>query len=206
MITYPVSQFLKHFGVEEQVSVPVAFDDLPNPLVPVPEEPEIDPSTLLEAAREEGWQAGRAAAQAEFDAILENQANEHLQHLAAERDKWLSDESAALDLKLTAALTQFAEQLAEKVDAVLRPFIIGSVRQQIVDELVSAVHVLLAGDENPAIVISGASDLLEKLQTKLAATPAIEYRPNDSVDVHISAQNTIIESRLQTWIERFEMS
>jgi hypothetical protein len=207
LIAHPVSRYLIQFGIEKQAAPAEPFDGVLQPLSSRVEEPQADPEALLEAAREEGRAEGRAAAQAYFETILANQKRDYEKRLKDERHSWADEEGAKLGLCLTNAIAQLEERLAECVDAVLRPFLIESLRRQMIDELVNDVGVLLASDETPAIEISGAADLLAALQSKLSSAPvAIDYKPTDSIDVRIVAHNTIIESQLRAWIERFDPS
>lgn len=207
MIAHPVSRYLVQFGIEEEVVSPEPFESILLPLSSRAEEPREDPEVRLEAAREEGRAEGRAAAQSYFEAVVANQKRDYEKRLVDERNMWVSEEGATLSLALTNAMAQLLEQLAESIDAVLRPFLIESLRRQMIDELSSDIGVLLASDEPPVIEISGAADLLAALQAKLSSAPAaIDYKPNDSIDVRIVAHHTIIESQLRAWIERFDRS
>jgi cytidylate kinase len=92
------------------------------------------------------------------------------------------------------------------VEAILRPFVIDSLRRQMVDELASNISTLLASDY-PLIQISGSADILTVLKDKFASSQAtIDYKPDDAADVRIVAQNTVIESQLRAWIKRFDLS
>jgi hypothetical protein len=209
MIAHPVSRYLMQFAIEEdnEPALADAFDGALQPLYPKIEEPEVNHAALIEAARDEGRAEGHAAAQDLYEAGLANQKSDYEKRLQEERASWASEEGAKLGLCLTNAIAQFEERLAESVDAVLRPFLIESLRRQIIDELLSDIGVLLASDEPPAIEISGAADLLAALQAKLSETAAaIDYKPNDSIDVRIIAHHTIIESQLRAWIDRFDPS
>jgi hypothetical protein len=212
MITHPVSRYLVQFESGGTVKPAVHYDAVLQPLSLEPEHhhhPEDHEAQLLAARAEghsEGYELGHAAAQADFNAALANQRLEYDKHLAEERNRWIAEESAPLALAITNMLHQFGEELGEAVDGVLRPFLIESLRRQMVEELAQAVGVLLASDENPAIVISGAADLLTVLRERLSSTSvAIEYRPSDSIDVQVVSHHTVIESQLRAWIARFEL-
>jgi len=214
MITYPVGNFLTNFEAAEPTpGFAPLVPDRPEraakpdmmPLVEEKFEPAgPDPAVL---AREEGYREGRAAAQAEYEAIIAQQSAEYFQKLTEERQKWVSEEGDSLSGKLNEAIANLAEQLSTNVDSVLRPFIVSALRKQMIDELAQSVDVLLSGgDEHRPIVISGSEDLLETLRSKLTTTPTIEFQPNDSPDLKIVVDDTIVQSQLQTWIERFNAS
>jgi hypothetical protein len=207
VIAHPVGRYLMQFGVEEEAAPPEVFADIMQPLSARVEEPEEDREALLEAACEQGRAEGHAAAQTFFETITANQKQDYEKRLVEERNSWASEEGVQLSSCLTNAISQLEARLAESVDAVLRPFLIESLRRQMIEELVSDIGVLLASDETPVIEISGSADLLAALQARLSATPAaIDYKPNESIDVKIVSHHTIIESQLRAWIDRFDPS
>jgi len=212
----PVAKFLENFsGVEEPPAFTPLVPDKPGrPELPAimplieekqPEPVGPDPAML---AREEGYHEGYAAAKAEFDMAMAQQANEYFDRLNDERQRWVSQEAESLSSKLGAAVAALAEQLSTNVDAILRPFIISAIRKQMIDELAQSVDVLIsgAGEDHRPIVISGSEDFLEILRSKLTSAPAIDFQPNESADIKIVVDDTIIQSQLQTWIERFNIS
>jgi len=215
MITHPVSRYLTCFEIEADIQQPVVYDDALQPLSAEPEpEPQHerrqdDREALLQAARDEGRAEGHshglAVAQAHYDAIIAKQKIDYERHLAEERNRWITEESTVLTLGFKTALQLFSDEFAESVDAILRPFIIDALRRQMVDELAKDIRILLTDEENPAIIISGAADLLAILKDQLSsASIAIEYTPDASIDVRIVSHHTIIESQLRAWIQRFE--
>jgi len=207
MIAHPVSRYLVHFGAEEALPVPEQFETVLQPLSSKEEDPFETLEAQIKAAREEGRIEARAAAQALIEAKVAEQKLEYEKRIAQERHSWVEEEGAKFGLSLTSAVAQLQEQIAECVDAVLRPFLIETLRRQMIDELISTVSVILASDEVPAIEISGAADLIAILQEKLStASASISYLPNDKIDVRIVAHHTIIETQLRAWIERFELS
>jgi len=207
MIAHPVSRYLVNFGAEEALPVPEQFETVLQPLSSKEEDPFETLEAQIQAAREEGRIEARAAAQALIEAKIAEQKLEYEKRIAQERHSWVEEEGAKFGLSLTSAVTQLQEQIAECVDAVLRPFLIETLRRQMINELISTVSVILASDEVPAIEISGAADLIAILQEKLStASASISYLPNDKIDVRIVAHHTIIETQLRAWIERFELS
>lgn len=69
-------------------------------------------------------------------------------------------------------------------------------------ELVEQVASMAASHDALVIKITGPADLLALLQEKLAELPlAIDYEQSDGVDVRVVAAQTMIETRLQAWID-----
>lgn len=210
MIAYPVSRYLAQFGAKEATEADDAVAVTMQPLVPSlhkVEEPRESLEELLEAAQEKGRIEGRLTAQTAHDAQLAAQQLDHEKHIEESRAAWISEESAKFELHLTDAIAKLEACVAESVDAVLRPFLIESLRRQMIDELVIGINVLLANDETPSIEISGAADFIDALRQRLsAAAVAVDYKPDESIDVKIVAHHTVIESQLRAWIERFDPS
>ena len=163
---------------------------------------EDDPEALLAAAREAGHAEGAAAARAEAAAEQEQARRDFDEELAAERQKWLREEGETLKERLATALRQMQDTLAECVGQILRPFVINSLRRQMLGELVEQVASMAASHDALVIKITGPADLLALLQEKLAELPlAIDYEQSDGVDVRVVAAQTMIETRLQAWID-----
>jgi hypothetical protein len=206
MIAYPVSRYLVHFGAAEEVAAEEDIEIVLQPLSTKAEELIEDREAELETAREEGRIEARAIAQAHLEMALQEQKLDFERRLNEARALWAAGEGEKLSLALTAALTQLEELLTRSVEAILRPFVIASLRLQIIDELANNIGVLLASD-CPLIEISGAADIIAALQEKFSpAHAAISYRPHESADVRIVAGHTVIESQLSAWIKRFELS
>jgi hypothetical protein len=204
MIAYPVSRYLVQFGVDEEAVVAEDLDIMLQPLSTTAEDQIEFREAELEAARDEGRKQALATAQTHLETSLQALNAQHAQHLVTERQSWAAEESDKLSSALTEALAQLQDMLANAVDAILRPFLLDTLRHQMVDELAHNVHILLTS-ENPVIEISGSADLIADLRAKLSSeTAVIDYKPNSSSDVRIVAHQTVIQSQMQAWIERFE--
>ncbi len=202
MIAQPAALYLTHFDTPP-VTTP-ALDLAPaSDLAPLWEpEPAENREALLGAAREEGRAEGLEEGRAEAAVQAEAMRKAYDEQLAVERQKWLDAESELLKAQLTSALQQMKEQLADCVGQILRPFVIESLRRQMLDELMEHIATLAAAHEAIDMVIVAPADLIEVLRRKLADLPlAIRYAPGESVDVSVTAGQTTIETRLKAWID-----
>lgn len=205
MMVQPAALYLTHFDQEPELvpgfDLGAAPDLAPIFVSPAEKEGE-DREALLEAVRESGRAEGAEAARAEAEAEREQMREAFDAQLAAERQKWLEEQGEALQQSLATAAQQIREMLAESVGQVLRPFIVESLRRQMIDELIEHVTILTASHEALAVRITGPADLIQYLQGKLAALPvAIDYEAGEGVDVQVVAAQTVIETRLQAWID-----
>ena len=203
MTARPVALYLAHFDVEPEV--PLLSEGMEHPeLQPLwgADQEEDNSEALLEAAREAGRAEGAEAAHIEAAAEIERVRHEFEERLAAERQKWLDEEADVLNDRLATALQRIEDDLAECVARVLRPFIVESLRRQMISELVEHIGSMIASHETMAIKIAGPADLLAILQERLAGLPvALAYEESDGVDVHVVAGQTMIETRLNAWID-----
>lgn len=198
----PAALYLTHFDAPPATTR--ALDLAPQPdLAPIWEpEPEHNQETMLAAEREAGRAEGVEAARAEAAAEAEAMRHAFVEQLAAERAKWLSEESEPLKEKIDTALAQMKEALADSVGQILRPFVIDALRRQMLGELVEHITTLAASHEAIEMKILAPADLIEVLRQKLAELPlAIHYEAREGVDVSVVTGQTMIETRLKTWID-----
>ncbi len=202
MMAQPAALYIAHFDSPAAASSPfdlAATQDL-SPIFAA--EPEEGREALLAAAYESGRAEGSEAAREEAAAEVEQARRDFDEQLAAERQKWAQEQGDALKEGLAAALGQIQDTLAECVGQILRPFVIDSLRQQMIGELIEHVASLAANHDAIAIQITGPADLLAHLQERFAELPlAIDYEACDGVDVRVVAAQTMIETRLQAWID-----
>jgi len=205
MMARPVAHYLMRFGEETAVTQQVeeCVDFAPIALWS-PEQPQETPEDRLlelEAARASGRDEGDAAAREECAAELEKERQIHQDELAAARQKWADEESAALKSAFAAGLAEIEEQLAQGVGRVLSHFVIDALRNQMMAELKETIGVMIGSNEAIAIKIDGPADLLASLRGTLAEAHAnITYEETDSVDVSVKAERTMIETQLSAWI------
>jgi hypothetical protein len=202
MMARPIANYLVRFGPGE-AAIEIPEEHVFIASAPA-EEPE-DPTDLVEEARARGYAEGYDAAKAEEAVRVAQEQLEFDEKLAAARQAWTTEEGDKLVERITAAGQQLEAEIAKCVDGILRPFLVETLRRQAVEELARDVAVLLADDKHAVISISGAEDLLAAVRSKLpASNAAIDYVPNESVDVCVVARQTIIETRIAAWLERLQ--
>lgn len=205
----PVAEVLVRFGLRTPIEpMEGALDE--SPCLPLPGPILADDCALsIELAQEEGNAEGAAealaAACAEHEAALARERLLFETRLSDERAKWTQDESARLSQKIDLALAEIEADIAHSAARVLRFFLSETLRRKVVEQLAHEVGVLLNDKKHPIIKISGAEDLIDALRDKLSAfSAAIDYAPDRSTDVKVVADQTIIDSRIEAWIERIK--
>jgi len=207
MMARPVAHYLVKFDLADSAAT---RGEAPRGIEApdLPEEPsDDDAGRAVLAAKEEAFAAGFAAAGREFEARLAKERQEFEMQLAAERENCIRQESEKLSEKIKAALEMAEANIAGSIARVLRPFVVDAVRRKSVDQLVEHVAALLRGRERPFIEIRGPVDLLARLREAFPpSTAAIDYIPDDSIDVKVAAGETMIESQLALWVTRIRQS
>jgi len=205
MIPRPVAHYLVHFESLANLasrSEPPPGDSGADLLE---EQKDDDPESALRAAREEGLAEGIAAARREFEVQLAQERQAFELRLAAERENWAHEESEKLAEKIQAAFAEIESNIAECVARILKPIVIDAARGKIVGLLAETIGVFLRGQNCPALAIAGPEDLLTALRERLSPlSAAFDYSFNESVDVRVTAGETLIESQLAAFAARIE--
>ena len=103
-----------------------------------------------------------------------------------------------------AALSQLQSEIADGVARILKPFLVLSLRDQVLDALSETMRTVLK-DDKPLLKVSGPEDLLEALRERMGQDEAsISYEAAPAVEVSVVADHTVIETRLKAWIDRFD--
>jgi len=197
----PAAPFLIDFGLKEVRPEPA--EQMPLALSPVGEDPGW--AERVEEAYARGLEEGRASAQSEVDARLEQQRVELEQGLAATREAWCAEQGPQIAEHIEAAMRQLQDRIAQSAERVLRPFLAATVREQAIDQLRRLVQELLATNPGVTLEISGPEDLLDKVRASLSASVAtVSYVSSESCDVQIKAGASIIETRIGAWLNNAE--
>jgi hypothetical protein len=168
--------------------------------------PPVDPADDLARRVEEAYARGadeaRMAADAEHEQALALALAKAEQERLADRARWTSEQGDALAGGLAAALEALETRIGDAVGHVLTPFLQSELRSTSVRALAESIATLLTAKSQPSLRISGPEDLLSALRERLDAGPvAIEWQPNGSVEVIVSADDSVIETEVQTWAD-----
>jgi hypothetical protein len=149
----------------------------------------------------EGLEAARAES---ADALsLERadwQARENARRLA-----WQANDMAQFADKIDGAMATIEERLAQSVARILKPFLVEERVKHITDALAENLSKILSRDTPTLLKITGPEALLSVLRDKMSSqSVAVEYVAAEGRDVTIEANQTIIKSQLQAWIDHIE--
>lgn len=197
MSLVPAAHFLVDFGSKEAVSK--VAEEVPDQAVAIAAEAAW--AERVEEAFARGQDEGRKAAEAEANALREEQKTLSEQALADARRDWCEEQGPKLAQQITAAIGELQNIIAESVERVLAPFVGQAVRQEAVRQLRATVEDLIATNRGITLEISGPEDLLEVMRENLSgACVAVSYIASDAADVQIKAGASILETRIAEWL------
>jgi hypothetical protein len=199
MIAVPAARYLADFGADGDVRASHAGGGAPI------QNDSATAAAKVDEAFARGIDDGRAAAESEFEAKLEEQKAEFAAQLAAERQEWAAATGEELANRLLAAVQEFESRVADTTARILKPFLAAGLHRQAIEELQSSLDMLMANDSGVSLSISGPADVLETLRAQLAGKPAsVSYTPSDDCDVRIVAGPAVLETRLKGWMAKLD--
>ena len=200
MSAVPAARYLADFGADVNARAPHGGNVPP---VAVDASPTI--AARLDEAFAGGVDAGRTAAEAEYEAKLEEQRAEFAAQLEAERQQWAATTGEELANRLLAAVSEFEERVAQTTARILKPFLATEIHRQAIAELQASLAALLATDANVSLSISGPADIIESLRQHLATrSTLVTYTESNDCDVRIVAGHATLETRLKDWMAKLD--
>ena len=199
----PIAQYLNRF---ERVGA-ADFGEPAKPPPPllkprVVAAPAEDIQARLQEAFERGRQDGIAAARAEAEAVLAQQQGELNQRAEGERVAFQAQEYATLADQISAGLNEIEARIADGVAHILRPYLAQEQSKKVIQALSETLGRILSSESAALLRISGPETVLNVLRDRLSKHAVeVEYVLEDGVDVTIEAQQTVIRSQLQAWLD-----
>jgi len=201
----PIAQYLNQFGRVNGGRIDPPLEGLaakPRVLSVPAAAPPVNIDAQLEEAAERGRQEGVAAARAEFTAALLAERKELEDREAARRLVWQAGEYARFAEKIERAMTAIEDRLAQTVARILKPYLTETVARKASEALSDALSKILSRDAPAVLKITGPEALLSVLRDRMAAhAVAVEYIASAGADVTVEANQTIIQTQLQAWID-----
>ncbi|HXF55715.1 MAG TPA: hypothetical protein VNK52_16495 [Hyphomicrobiaceae bacterium] len=168
-------------------------------------EPADDAAGRIEEAFARGMAEGKAAARREYEAELDRRNEAFAQKLASEREAWAAETAEKLAVQMAAGMRSIEESIANSLAHVLEPFLIAELRRQAIDELVGIMRGLAAKDGAVSLEVCGPEGLLAEVRDRLADDGLmVRFTPGEARDVRVHADQTILETRLGTWVEKIK--
>jgi hypothetical protein len=150
-----------------------------------------------------GKYEGLDAARAEYEKKLAEAESAFEERLTAQLSLWAGEQGAGLAERIDTAFEALSTDVGDAVAAILAPFLEEALRMRIVEELLRTLAKVLKGGKPASLKITGPEDLLDSIRRTLGdAAAAIEFETTTDVDVRVVADNTVIETQLEAWLQR----
>jgi hypothetical protein len=160
------------------------------------------PARRLEQAHLKAFEEGRAAGLKESEDEIIRLRERQKDEIAKARANWAESEAERLAAAHRVAIEDFEQRCAQTVAHILRPFLTQLAIARVTEALVESLEALFAARSPSLFEISGPADLLAALEEKFSAHKArIAFTPDESIDVRVHVEDTILESQLGPWLE-----
>lgn len=155
---------------------------------------------------DEAYRRGYAAGLAEGNAGLAEERVRSAVRLGEERARWSDQQAVAVVNGFTAACRELETDIAGSVARILQPFLADAVRDKAVAALIEQISALTCSSPVPVFRISGPADLLERVKEQLDAIrrTGIEYQADETIEIRVVADRTVIETQMQAWTARLK--
>jgi flagellar biosynthesis/type III secretory pathway protein FliH len=158
----------------------------------------------LDEAFARGEAAGRAAAQAEHEHTIGELRARAGEERDADRRRWAKEEAQRLAESMNEALAALEARISDAVARALTPLLARGLRERMIDALAESVDTVRSSGRHAHLHISGPEDLLAALRERIGSVAvAAEWEPNGQPEVRIVSDDTLIETDIQSWADRF---
>lgn len=172
---------------------------------PVRDEPSEAEKRRLEQAYQRGLSEGRDKAEEVFVEEKAQLAIEHEQALADLRAQLENTAGETLAIQVQAAFGVLEERLGNVIGEILQPFVLESVRNDILQTFSEALQKLIQSKEDCVVTVRGPQALLEGLKDGLGGlVDAVRLEPGEGCELTASLGATVIETQLEAWRAQIE--
>lgn len=157
----------------------------------------------FEDGHRQGYNEGRAEAEADGAHLLAEAEIRHADELAAEKESWQRDCAEVLVARLENASKLIERNIEEHVAKLLRPWLVERLRDRALQDLERAISRALI--EGARIHVEAPPEILQHLRGRLPTEAFhIGYSESASADVRAHIENTEIEVNIAAWIAELE--
>lgn len=167
--------------------------------------PEPSLEEQLQAEYERGLAEGSDRTMAHFQAILEQEREEHARQLKDERDRFDMRESANVSASIEGFLNVMEQRISYSLSKLLQPFLTEQIVDQLVDAFAGNLRQLTEETEGKMIRLRGPETLVSRVLEQLPALrDRIDVQHADQVELVALLDETTIETRLGQWLGQLE--
>ena len=205
----PIGSYLTNFDVGITPTEPVFAVSEAAPMFGL--EVDTPPSEdLLAEEREKAREELRAELEQEYEAKLEEERQAFAkerdafdQRLEALRATWVEEEGTRIAQVIQQDIESSIGKIRDAIGHVLAPFLTDSARTRSLEDFIETVRSAALDEANPLIELRGPPDLLEVTKERLSREQiSLRTVETDSVDIAAKINSTLIETRMEEWVQR----
>jgi hypothetical protein len=184
-----------------------AFDpalvDVLEPCAETAPEPSLEEK--LQAEYERGLAEGSNSTMAHFQALLEQEREEHAKRLNEERDRFDMREAANVSASIEGFLNVMEQRISYSLAKLLQPFLTEKIIDQLVEAFAGNLRQLTEETEGKMIRLRGPETLVSRVLEQLPALrDRIDVQHADQVELVALLDETTIETRLGQWLGQLD--
>ena len=154
-----------------------------------------------------GVSDGYAAARAEYEQKLNDETSRFNARLGEERHDLLNETAARIAGDIAEVGNQLEAKIAGVTARILEPFISSAVQKQAVASFVEKLSSLTADSRRPGIRVTGPSELIELIRSKLGVRAiAVELRAGPVAEVSVVVDEVVLETQMKVWADRLKFT
>jgi hypothetical protein len=171
---------------------------------PEPQQPVVDgQAEFIKSVEARVRAEEREIARKEFEDAIAAEKARHLEDMNDQRTIWVEQQALQMSAQIATAVEHIEANLSERIANILRPFVSESFRQQTLAEFKDVLTTLLSGRDASLLKISGPEDLLAVMKSHLERYgSSIEFLPSELVEMSVIAQDTLVQTQLNSWSVR----
>ncbi|ADP71785.1 hypothetical protein Rvan_2570 [Rhodomicrobium vannielii ATCC 17100] len=184
-------------AVSGRLALPEFLARLGNPL---PSECVDDRELEIAAAYRKGLEEGETEALAASNKILAESIARHRSEIEAARKAWVEGEADCLERLVLQSLAAIRGEICDAVARILSPVVGRHLTEQAIARLLAEIRKLTSDEGGIKLKISGPSDLVQELVSRLDDAVIVETVIADTCEVAVSIDKTVIELSLGRWL------
>jgi hypothetical protein len=135
------------------------------------------------------------------EAAIAQKEEEYKSRLVQARRSWSQTQTVLLARLITTSIAGLKSEIEETVARILRPLVDKALVEDALSKFAIEISKLLSDDDAIKLKISGPSDLVTQLSSLIPQNIPVTIIEADTPEVTVFANKTVIESRLNEWLE-----
>jgi hypothetical protein len=162
-------------------------------------------ASRIAAADAIGYERGVRSVESELKNALHEQETRLKEEYETSRRQLMEGEASKLAAKIDEGMTALRKELAAALAQTIAPFVVGRLREQALEDVVTAAEDLVKDGTPLTIEVSGPPDFTPVLVKRLENfATVVRIAAVSSPEIRVRVDTRIIETRLSDWVAQIE--